>query len=67
MQHYGSVAAPLTQLLKLSAYKWTEQVQVAFEKLKISMMTLPILAMPDFTLPFEIEMDAPVMELGCIN
>ncbi|KAA0032796.1 transposon Tf2-1 polyprotein isoform X1 [Cucumis melo var. makuwa] len=55
--NYGSVAAPLTQLLKLGAYKWLAEAQTGFEKLT-TMMTLPILAMLDFNLPFEIQMDA---------
>ena len=59
MQNSESVAAPLTQFLKLGAYKWSMEAQIAFEKLKTTMMTLPILGMPDFDLPFEIEMDAP--------
>lgn len=58
MQNYGYVVAPLTQLLKLWAYKWLEEAQLAFEKLKTAMMTLPILALPDFNLCFEIETEA---------
>ncbi|KAA0041765.1 ty3-gypsy retrotransposon protein [Cucumis melo var. makuwa] len=44
VQSYGSIASPLNQLLKAGAYKWIEEAQVAFEKLKMAMMTLPILA-----------------------
>ncbi|KAL4027583.1 hypothetical protein IC575_010753 [Cucumis melo] len=58
VKNYGSIAAPLTQLLKAGAYKWTEETEAAFEKLKKAMMTLPVLTMPDFNLPFEIESDA---------
>ncbi|TYK28130.1 Ty3/gypsy retrotransposon protein [Cucumis melo var. makuwa] len=58
VQNYGSISAPLTQLLKAGAYKWTEETEATFEKLKKAMMTLPVLAMPAFNLPFEIESDA---------
>lgn len=58
MQNYGSIATPLTQLLKAGAYKWSEEANVAFEWLKMAMMTLPVLAIPDFNLPFEIEINA---------
>lgn len=58
VQHYGTIAAPLMQLLKLGAFKWTEEAQEAFLKLQNVMMTLLVLALPDFSLPFEIETDA---------
>ncbi|KAL0541102.1 hypothetical protein IC582_021135 [Cucumis melo] len=58
VQHYGTLAAPLTQLLKLVRFKWTEEAQESFTKLQNAMMTLPVLALPDFSVPFEIETDA---------
>lgn len=51
------MATPLIQLLKAGDYKWTEEANRAFEKLKMAMMTLPMLTMADFNLPFEIESD----------
>ncbi|TYK00558.1 ty3-gypsy retroelement transposase [Cucumis melo var. makuwa] len=53
--HCGS---SLTQLLKTRAYKWNEEANTTFEKLKMAMTTFLVLAMPDFNLPFEIESDA---------
>ena len=58
VQHYGSIAAPLTQLLKLGRFKWNMEAQEAFVKLQHAMITLPDLALLDFSLPFEIETDA---------
>lgn len=66
VQNYGSVAALLTQLLKSGAYKWSNEAQEAFEKLKTAMKTLPSLALPDFNLPFEIEMDASGYGIGAM-
>ncbi|KAA0063300.1 Ty3/gypsy retrotransposon protein [Cucumis melo var. makuwa] len=66
VQNYGSISAPLIQLLKAGAYKWTEETEAAFEKLKKAMMTLPVLAMPDFNLPFEIESDASGFGVGAV-
>ena len=58
VQHYGSIAAPLTQLLKLGSFKWTEEAHEAFLKLQDITMTLPVLALPDFNIPFEVETDS---------
>ena len=66
VQHYGTIAAPLTQLLKIGGFKWTEEAHEAFIKLQQAMMTLPILALPDFSIPFEIEMDASEYGLGAV-
>ncbi|TYK18318.1 ty3-gypsy retroelement transposase [Cucumis melo var. makuwa] len=66
MQNYGSTAGPLTQLLKNGAFKWNEEANESFEKLKTAMMTLPVLAMPDFNLPFEIETDASGYGVGAV-
>ncbi|WVZ20505.1 hypothetical protein V8G54_007827 [Vigna mungo] len=37
VKHYASIAAPLTDLLKKDAFRWTEQATTAFEKLKWAM------------------------------
>ncbi|KAL0549575.1 hypothetical protein IC582_014060 [Cucumis melo] len=54
IKDYGTMAASLTLLLMTGGYKWNKEAEVAFEKLKMDMMTLPALTMPGFHLPFEI-------------
>ena len=56
----------MTQLLKKGAYEWTVVAAETFENLKMAMMTLPILALPDFSLPFEIETDASGYGVGAV-
>ncbi|KAL0549008.1 hypothetical protein IC582_013487 [Cucumis melo] len=34
VQNYGSIAAPLTQMLKLGAFKWNDEAQLAFNRLQ---------------------------------
>lgn len=64
--NYGTLAAPLTQLLKKDAFEWTKQATDAFEKLKTTMVIMPVLALPDFNLPFVIETDASDTGLGAV-
>ena len=48
----------MTQLLKIERFKWSVEAQEAFIKLQQAMMCLPVLALPNFSIPFEIETDA---------
>lgn len=60
------MAAPLTHLLKEGAYQWTKKTPEAFEKLKNAMMTLRVLALPHFNLPFKIETEAFGYGIGAV-
>ena len=61
VRNYGAIAAPLTQLLKKGGYKWNDDAATAFDQLNNAMMSLPVLALPDFNQPFEIETEAMVL------
>ena len=61
VQNYGNIAGPLIQLLKAGAYKWSAEAEISFAKLTRAMMTLP-----NFSLPFEIEMDASGYGVGAV-
>ena len=51
------IVAPLTNLLKREAFKWSEQSQQAFLTLKRALVQAPVLALPDFSKPFVLEID----------
>lgn len=55
--HYGLISKPLTQLLMKKGFKWNEQATSAFIASKTAMMNTPVLALPDFSVPFSVEMD----------
>jgi hypothetical protein len=59
VRHYGTIAKPLTRLLQgKHLWNWTEASQQAFDKLKVAMTQTPVLALPNFEIPFEVETDA---------
>lgn len=58
IQHYTTIADPLTDLLCKDAFCWTDTTTLAFETLKKIMMSTPVLRLPDFALTFVLEMDA---------
>ncbi|GAB2269904.1 hypothetical protein Dimus_038810 [Dionaea muscipula] len=66
IKNYGSIALPLTKMLKKDCFVWTSETDVAFQRLKGAMTTAPLLALPDFTLPFIIECDVFGMGIGAV-
>lgn len=65
IQKFAHMAAPLTDLLKNNvAFFWTEQHQLAFERLKMALTNAPVLHPPDMTRPFHLYTDASKDAIG---
>jgi hypothetical protein len=63
---FSQLCAPLTDLTKKGSFKWNDEAQVTMEKMKKVMSTCPILALPDFSIPFTLECDASREGIGAV-
>lgn len=69
IEKYALIAAPLVQLTKKDiGWRWSDEQQQAFERLKELLITPPILKLPDFTrkFSFTLQTDASDQGLGAV-
>ena len=66
IQGYGIIAAPLTALLKKNSFQWTDVARRAFQDLKLAVTNPPVLALPNFSIPFVIQCDASGIGVGAV-
>ena len=67
VRHFSIIAKPLTDLLKKDQlFIWTSAHESAFSVLKQALCSTPVLALPDFNLPFHIETDASGIGIGAV-
>ncbi|ROT69657.1 hypothetical protein C7M84_012131 [Penaeus vannamei] len=65
IKDYGSIAQPLTTLLKEDVpVEWAKETEDSFLQLKALLANAPVLAFPDFELPFVLTNDASSVGLG---
>jgi hypothetical protein len=66
--NFAQIAKPLTQLTKKEErFEWKSQCQSAFVELKFKLSTNPVLAYPDFRLPFILTTNASKMAVAAIQ
>jgi hypothetical protein len=66
VKNYGNIAAPLMTLLKKNSFTWTPAATQAFQTLKTTMCTTPVLALPDLTKTFVLECNASGKGIGVV-
>ncbi|OWZ22555.1 Enzymatic Polyprotein [Phytophthora megakarya] len=65
IEGFGSIAAPLTKLLRKSVeWAWTPAQETAFEHIKWILTNKPLLLYPDFNKPLKLLTDASKVGLG---
>lgn len=63
---YTVLAAPLTDLLRVNNFTWTEEATQAFTQLQHQITNAPKLHLPDLAKPFQIETDASSTAIGAV-
>jgi len=77
VKDFSKITRPLSELLPPTSvkkgkskhhklWKWTDNEQEIFDKLKHILCSPPILAYPDFNKPFELHTDASIKALGAV-
>ena len=67
LQGYAQRAHPLTGLLRgKTAFQWSEDCQKAFDGLASDLISAPLLALPDPSLPYEVVADASGFAVGAV-
>ena len=64
---YAKIAHPLHALTRKGAlFQWSAECEIAFDTLRAKLLTVPVLAYPDFNKDFTLETDASKFGLGAI-
>ena len=67
IKDFASIAKPLHHLTEKNVkFEWTPSCQEAFELLKSKLTSPPVLAHPDFQLPFILDTDASATGIGAV-
>lgn len=65
--NFAAIIAPLTQLTrKHASWKWSSECTTAFQLIKDSLATAPVLTCPNFEKPFILQTDASSYGIGAV-
>ena len=66
VSQFSSLMAPITDTMRDGRLTWTTEAASAFEIIKEKLCSAPVLALPDFTLLFELHCDASKAGIGAV-
>jgi len=52
--NFSEISEPLTSLLRVVDFVWSNQCQASFDKLKAILISAPVLSAPNFDIPFKV-------------
>ncbi|XP_073099139.1 uncharacterized mitochondrial protein AtMg00860-like [Elaeis guineensis] len=63
---FSTIISPITECIKSSTFKWSEDPQKSFELIKKKMTKVPILVLLDFSKVFEVDCNASSVSVGTV-
>ena len=66
VRNFSSIAAPLTELLKATPFKWSAPADRAFQQIKLALISAPALRLLDFDKLFDVATDASGSGIGAV-
>lgn len=59
-------SSPLTRQLQRDVFQWDDEAEITFICLKQALVSVPVLALPEFSIPFIVELDASGFGVGAV-
>lgn len=66
MPHFSTIMVHITDCMKEGTFVWSHKVAEAFVMIKTKLTSAPVLVLPDFALPFELDCDASKLSIGAV-